>query len=81
MACARCKEPDAEESCWYCAATLCAACWDDYGECGHEAAPLTEEFGRLASRGFCITMPLDELRAIPLDTLRGMVALARTRLR
>lgn len=31
------------EVCWYCTATLCYDCWDQYGHCGH---PEADDFER-----------------------------------
>ena len=48
MQCARCKKPIDDrnaEYCVYCDGPLCYDCWDEYGECGHREAWLTEAIG------------------------------------
>ena len=43
--CGRCtKRLEREgEVCWYCLGTLCGACWEAYGHCGHEEAIAANE--------------------------------------
>lgn len=39
--CGRCHQEvrtGEAETCWYCLADLCYACWDDAGHCGHPEA-------------------------------------------
>ena len=46
--CNRCgKKIDAADAevCWYCIKDLCGECWDQHGECGHDAAKAIIEAG------------------------------------
>lgn len=50
--CARCGQPISDEhpqTCWYCGADICIACWEDPGHCGHPEAAKANADARDAS--------------------------------
>lgn len=44
--CHRCNKEissRAIETCWYCGASLCFECWEEFGHCGHIEAKIENE--------------------------------------